>query len=100
LAWGVVAWHQAPLLARPGKNGSPLATSTVAPPAEADQTYTDTIDVRTIDEGTVVVSDKGPARQFRREVIEHVEWFDPAQNKRIQIDIPSEEVVLVAMNTY
>lgn len=78
-------------------------SSVIPAPASApamEEMYSETIDVRTVDEGTVVIEDQGPARQFRREVIDHVEWFDAATNKRIELDIPREEVVLVGMNTY
>ena len=97
---GVAALHALSKGKSTGHGTMAIVTPATAPTDESVQTVTDTIDVRTLDEGTVVLADRGPARQFRREVIEHVEWFDPAQNKRIQIDIPSEEVVLVAMNTY
>jgi len=102
IACGVAEFHpwkttpKSPVVDNTPHNATPSTQLAVAP----EPSDSETIVVQTIDEGTVVVGDQGPARQLRREVIDHVEWFDPTTNKRIQIDIPREEVVLVGMNAY
>jgi len=98
VVWGVTAFHHKPHTNQQFTGGGKPIAST-QPAADSEQ-YSDTVDVRTVDEGIVVLDNQAPARQIRREVVEHVEWFDPAANKRIRIDIPSEEVVLVGMNAY
>ena len=55
---------------------------------------------RTVDDGTVLIGGSEPMRQLRREVYEHVQWYDPQQRTTIEMSVPTEEVIFVKMNKY
>ncbi|MEX0712372.1 MAG: hypothetical protein WD278_08475, partial [Pirellulales bacterium] len=50
---------------------------------------------RTLDEGTVLIDGRTPARKLRRQWYERVEWYDRARGARIERIVPREQVVFV-----
>ncbi|MEX2560172.1 MAG: hypothetical protein WD403_09675 [Pirellulales bacterium] len=54
---------------------------------------------RTLDEGTVLIDGRTPARKLRRQWYERVEWYDRARGARIERIVPREEVVFVRIPT-
>ncbi len=53
-----------------------------------------------VDGGLIVLEDNTPVRQYRCQTIRRLFWHDPAQNIRIQADVPCEQVVWVRESTY
>ena len=73
------------------------------PVSSAQDPWPQTTDVlywRNLDEGTVLLDDNTPARRVRRQVLQQVQWYDPASNAEVEITVPGEEVVLVGMPSY
>ena len=66
---------------------SPWRASTgVAPVSNQELTPVQQIVAyRTLDEGSVVLENAGPARQLRRQVLQTVLWYDPDQKANIEI---------------
>ncbi|MEX2121022.1 MAG: hypothetical protein WD847_15630 [Pirellulales bacterium] len=54
---------------------------------------------RTLDEGTVLIDGRTPARKLRRQWYERVEWYDRARGARMERIVPREEVVFVRIPT-
>lgn len=52
---------------------------------------------QTTDTGTVYVND-APMRSMRSLKIESVKWVDPATNATIELTIPHDETILIALN--
>lgn len=52
---------------------------------------------RVFDEGVVDVPGAKPMRKLRRQRWERVEWYDPERHARVEMIVPREEVVLVAL---
>jgi len=46
-------------------------------------------------EGLVVPDEQVPMRKFRRHMLEHIEWFDKASGRRIEMTRPRQEVILI-----
>jgi hypothetical protein len=46
-------------------------------------------------EGLVCPDPETPLRKFRRRTLEHVQWFDPRRNIRMETTIPREEIIFV-----
>jgi len=53
-----------------------------------------------LDDGVVVLENNTAVRQLRQLTMRHVFWNDPAQNVRIEANLPCEQVVLVREATY
>ncbi|HEY7115298.1 MAG TPA: hypothetical protein VH475_01860 [Tepidisphaeraceae bacterium] len=51
-----------------------------------------------IDGGTAVVDDQ-PVRQFRRKVVEQVEWYDAKDNAVVRTTLPRQQIFLIGMQT-
>jgi hypothetical protein len=97
IVWATVVHHDQrpkPILATSGDE-NPTATSAGSPlPLEQTVEYT------TVDEGTVVLENQGPARRLRRSVLATFEYYDPQQKANIEITVPQEQTVLVGMQTF
>jgi hypothetical protein len=99
IVWGV-AVHRAPPMPAisqhptPRQPPAPSALASIEIPIEQVLSY------RTLDEGTAVLENVGPVRQLRRQVMETVQWYDPQAKANVQITVPREEVVYVAMPSY
>jgi hypothetical protein len=52
---------------------------------------------RTLDEGIVMLDDRTPVRKLRRQRLERVQWFDAARGATLEMLVPHEEVVFVAL---
>ena len=46
-------------------------------------------------EGLVCPDPETPLRKFRHRTLEHVQWFDPRRNIRMETTIPREEIIFV-----
>ena len=46
-------------------------------------------------EGLVCPDPQTPLRKFRHRTLEHVQWFDPRRNIRMETTIPHEEIIFV-----
>jgi len=99
IVWGV-GIHRAPPNPRvthdpvPRPSPAPSASASVAIPVEQVLSY------RTLDEGSVLIENLGPARQLRRQVMQTVQWYDPQTKANMQITVPREQLVYVPMPSY
>jgi len=59
-----------------------------------------TIAWQSFDEGTVRLEDDTPMRKVRREVLERIQYYDPARGALVEMTIPKQEVFLVGLNMY
>ena len=85
-------------------SSAPLVDNETVTPATQQEgpalAYTQTIEYRTLDQGTVVLDDQLPVRQLCRQTLERVQWIDPVKNQDVEVDIPSQEIVYVPLATY
>jgi hypothetical protein len=54
-----------------------------------------TIAWRTMDDGTVMMNGDVPVRQLRRQVVEHVKWYDPQRNTTVELRQPQEQIMFI-----
>jgi len=80
----------------------PGAKPTVNPAiVDNDDDAQRTIAYRTLDEGTVYVSDSNvPVRQIRRQALDTVSWIDRKHGDEVQVTLPHDDIVLVGLNKY
>src|SRR5215212_2237368 len=50
---------------------------------------------RTMDEGTVMMNGDIPVRQLRRQVVEHVKWYDEQRKTTFELHQPQEQIMLI-----
>ena len=50
---------------------------------------------RTMDDGTVGMNGDIPIRQLRRQVVEHVKWYDEKRNTTFELRQPQEQIMLI-----
>ena len=50
---------------------------------------------RTMDEGTVMMNGDIPVRQLRRQVVEHLKWYDEKRNTTVELRQPQEQIMLI-----
>jgi hypothetical protein len=50
------------------------------------------------DEGLAVV-DNQPVRQWRRQVVEEVEWYDAKDGAMVRTRMPRQEIILIGLRT-
>ena len=55
---------------------------------------------RTIDDGVVGVEDDVPIRQIRNQFLQTIEWYDPDRKATVEMTVPREEIVFVALNSH
>ncbi|MEM7397242.1 MAG: hypothetical protein AAF492_33390 [Verrucomicrobiota bacterium] len=53
-----------------------------------------------IDEGIVVLDDKGPYRKVRYKMMDHYQWENPRSGRTLTVKQPSEQVIFVGMDMY
>lgn len=53
---------------------------------------------RVMDDGLGLV-DKRPVRQFRRNIVEEVNWYDPRTQARVKQTTPRQEIFLIGVQT-
>lgn len=101
IVWGVVAHHELPTV------GPAIEMvqhpQAVTPQAQAPSTQISVEQIvayQTIDEGSVILEDQGPARKLRRQVMQTVEWYDPERNESGTVRVPIEQVVLVGTPSF
>lgn len=90
-----------------GRDGTPVARNTVPPPGQAapDERVATNEPAKPVRlqrnwatvsyEGVVVPDNRGPMRQFRRRMLEQVEWIDPSRGTRMETTVPRDEIILV-----
>jgi hypothetical protein len=98
IVWGVAVSHSPPPNITRHPTPQPVSASTAL--ASTKMPIEQIIAYRTLDEGPVIVENHGPARQLRRQVLETVQWYDPGLQSNVQITVPREQVVFVAMPSY
>jgi hypothetical protein len=54
-----------------------------------------TVDWRTLDDGTVMLNGDVPIRRLRRQIVEHVKWYDPERRTTIELRMPQEQIMLI-----
>ncbi|HEV8292961.1 MAG TPA: hypothetical protein VGP94_13595 [Tepidisphaeraceae bacterium] len=54
-----------------------------------------TVAWRTMDDGTVMMNGDVPIRQLRRQVVEHVKWYDPQRKTTVELHQPQEQIMLI-----
>jgi hypothetical protein len=95
IVWGMFA-HR-PLPAREIISATTPASVASAQDPEA---VGEVVEFNTIDEGTLVLENEGPARQLRRQVLQTTQWYDPQTGGRIEVTVPQEQVVLIGLPSY
>jgi len=50
---------------------------------------------RTMDDGTVGMNGDIPIRRFRRQVVEHVKWYDEQRKTTFELRQPQEQIMLI-----
>jgi hypothetical protein len=50
---------------------------------------------RTMDDGTVMMNGDIPVRQLRRQVVEHVKWYDEQRKTTVELHQPQEQIMLI-----
>src|SRR4051812_43660612 len=53
------------------------------------------VDWRTLDDGTVMMNGDIPVRQLRRQVVEHVKWYDEERKTTVELRQPQEQIMLI-----
>jgi hypothetical protein len=98
LVWGLILWHVASL------HSSQRQANIMHPPATQQEAqalaYTQTIEYRTVDQGTIVLDNQIPVRQLCRQTLERDQWIDPVKHQPVEVEIPSQEIVYVPLSTY
>ena len=100
IVWGFVAHRMEPKGGLLTQHPAVVSTAPAYASPKSGISLDETISFQTIDEGTVVVKDHGPARQLRRQVLQSMNWYDPVRRERIEITVPTEQVVLVGMPSF
>ena len=54
-----------------------------------------TVAWRTMDDGTVMMNGDIPVRQLRRQVVEHVKWYDEKRKTTVELHQPQEQIMLI-----
>jgi len=50
---------------------------------------------RTMDDGLVGMNGDIPVRQLRRQVVEHLKWYDEKRNTTVELRQPQEQIMLI-----
>jgi hypothetical protein len=79
---------------------APMKMESINPPgpiAEAPPLLpiTQTVAWRTMDDGTVMMNGDIPVRQLRRQVVEHVKWYDEKRKTTVELHQPQEQIMLI-----
>ena len=53
---------------------------------------------RTMDDGTVMMNGDIPVRRLRRQVVEHVKWYDEQRKTTFELHQPQEQIMLIGLN--
>ena len=96
IAWGLVSsW-----LSNPSSSPSTPAPINVAQDVQrSDSPITQSASwSRVMDDGLGLV-DKRPVRQFRRNIVEEVNWYDPRTQARVRQTTPRQEIFLIGVQT-
>ncbi|MDB5319458.1 MAG: hypothetical protein JWN40_1089, partial [Phycisphaerales bacterium] len=79
------------------KPGGELAVSeipvAVAPPMVQSATWSPVKD-----DGLTVVDDQ-PVRQWRRQIVEEVEWYDAKDGAMVRTRMPRQQIILIGVRT-
>jgi len=54
---------------------------------------------QTLDDGTVMLAGDIPVRRLRRQVVEHIRWYDPKLKTTVELSVPQEQVMLIGQWT-
>ena len=78
---------------------APTRIETVGVPSNSEPQpllpVTQTVAWRTMDDGTVMMNGDVPVRQLRRQVVEHVKWYDPQRKTTVELRQPQEQIMLI-----
>ncbi|HEV8379375.1 MAG TPA: hypothetical protein VGP99_11040 [Tepidisphaeraceae bacterium] len=78
---------------------APIADQTPTPFSNSESQplmpVAQTVAWRTMDDGTVMMNGDVPIRQLRRQVVEHVKWYDPQRKTTVELHQPQEQIMLI-----
>ena len=96
LAWGWKALHHS---VQKIASNSPLQLPITEQPPELVP-VSESLAWRTIDDGIIGVEDDVPIRQLRNQVLQYVEWYDPQRKATVEMTVPREQIIYVALNSH
>ena len=78
---------------------APMRDQTQVPPSNSESQplmpVAQTVAWRTMDDGTVMMNGDIPVRQLRRQVVEHVKWYDAQRKTTVEFRQPQEQIMLI-----
>jgi hypothetical protein len=101
IVWGVVAHREMPAVGPAIQVAQrPQAVTPEGQSPSTQISVEQIVAYQTIDEGSVILEDQGPARKLRRQVMQTVEWYDPERKESGTVRVPIDQVVLVGTPSF